>query len=329
LIELTIAIASILITLTEWLSIYALDSSEHYFVILLSQILFFNVAHVGFTFSILFLTPIGKSWLKDVLNWSVKKALVVNLILFAILSTSISYFFYWVLIEKSGEFISVFVVIQLLLVVVLPVHHRLSQSFGIFFNKKNRIYFKNQEDLHNFKKIFIALSVIGLTLVFLHKVINFNLELTYLTKVSISMILFFMCLKLIGVELKAQGTVYSSFKFLLWPMSIFSNMAIYAIIAIHGIEYAKVYTRMTKGSSFGPHILSLIFAIILIISYLIRPIGGTHLSDHFKVDFPVTVSLAAGLSYSLSLMHFGWDRIFFRMRDERVRKLLSAKLIDL
>lgn len=289
---------------------------------LLSQILFLNVFHVGFTFSFLFSTRKGKAWLTDVVGWSRRQAIVLNLSAFVLLSSLIAGVFYVFIDHSTPHGIQWMLTFQLFLLVILPTQHRLGQSFGILGGRDLHIDPLIYRRMHTLKGPLLGLSILGLTLHYLEPSLSINqtflLNVRLLTTVSVSI----MAITLVFLVRKNFKALLFSLRFGLWPLALVTPSASFGLIAIHGLEYFKIYRRLVDIEDKTAHGMSLALGALLLACFFIRPIGGG--SFNLFETHPLLVSVVAGISYGLSLMHFFWDRYIFRMRNPRIRELIGS-----
>jgi hypothetical protein len=307
--------AVLVLACLEALKLIKLSPGEMHGLVMVSQLFFLNVVHVGFTFGFLYGSRRGRDWLDRVGGTSRRRSLLVNTAVFAALALGISLLFGSFLNRDPEGNWATFITVQLLLIVVLPAQHRLGQSFGLY----PRHPYDSQ--LKPARLMFTWLAIPALTVAFLAP--RLESDLGFLRAV-LAGALFFLAAYVWWRERRLQSTHgWFSLRFFLWPLAVFSDVAIYGLIALHGIEYLSVYRKLVGYSEWRAHLVSGVFAAVLLICFLLRPVGGAKLAEDFLRAHPLLIASAAGVSYALSLMHFFWDRKIFKMSDPRVRAVIG------
>lgn len=313
----------ILFSIAEIFGLFQTGQQNRRDLILISQLLFFNVIHVGFTYSFLFASDRGKLWIESVWRISIVKAFFVLFVLFALMAAAIGGMIYQGLLTLTPQLgFSWFLVFQLLLIVVLPAQHRIGQSFGLLSGQlHSKLSFSRYGGFRLCRRAFVAVSVIALTLSFVVRY-YFEWDLFYLrvlfalTLLSLAFYIFYLESKFYPLKERI------SLRLFLWPLAIFSDLAVFGLIALHGMEYFGVYIRLVGLQSSRTHWVSLGLGVFLIVAFFVRPFGGAGIGFNPE-SYYGGIALLSGISYSLSLLHFGLDQRIFKMKDPKVQAVLK------
>ncbi len=297
------------------------DSNRHLFA-LVCQLLLLNVVHVGFTYSFLIFSNRGHQWIQKVWKSTTKKASLHLAVAFFALFTPISLIVYLGLnASQSNEGLHWFLIFQFLILIILPIQHRVYQTFGLLSAQLAR-----EQSAKHFRQprlYFTLLCFLGLSIVFVEK--NWNLSLGF-WKVLVSLVLLTFTIYIFWIEKRETKSLHYyqliSWRLFLWPLAFLSDIALLGLVAIHGIEYFGIYLRLISKEDRRSHIATIVLSGFLILAYFARPLGGTK-EFQFTQNL-LLISVLSGGSYSLSLIHFWLDRNIFRMRDPNVRTVLKG-----
>jgi hypothetical protein len=288
-------------------------------IALLSQLLFLNVIHVSFTFGFLFGSKNGKQLVNVAWESDRRRLFSSMFIVLVSLTICLSLFIYEAYLTKTLSMTYV-IVFQILLVVILPAHHRFKQTQGLMLSNVQVLgSARDKRFISYFRIIFPWVAIIGLGINFLVRSELISTGFDYM-KIILAFVLLILTLKMIFIESKANKT-YSpvSLRFVLWPMAFFSDVALFGIIAIHGIEYFFVYLNLSIRD-YSAHLISLVLAVFLVLAFFVRPLGGGGYENLLPY---ATVAVLSGFSYSLSLIHFFLDRKIFKMSDPLTRSIIG------
>ena len=303
------------------------------YLIIISDLCFFNLVHVGFSFSLLKTSPIFHSiyrYLKKTKPQSLTTMLglgVIGSILFFLARSSFS------------KEISLFsgLLFSILIVSIFIAHHYIKQTFAMssIINYK----YKLPEKINYYEKRlcqWILPLTIGLQILTLKEIfpknygIFFNMATYILPGIYIILIGY-----LVSIYIKFlknyKSTIYLlkiifSIRFLIWPLIPFSFMAFIAIRSLHGVEYLVFCRKFTKNEESNTSILLFRFLCIIIILFFGVIRMETRNMIHIT-GFPLSILLIGSLiAILLGFSHVALDSSLFKMKDAYIRKKLTPFL---
>lgn len=282
--------------------------------VILFEIVFLNITHNAFTLVMLGL-PELKAWRE---HTGPLKLLGVFLLLWGSFQA---------ILMSLGSILArdLFFLVSL----IFPVHHALSQSFGLslIYNKQGDERVKNAERFERgFYKFFLIAVICSLFVETLPPryafdipfSIRMNLRNIFRTLVFTGLGLILLQTVLIRHSVKKRKLLFAG-RYLVWAFAMISPAAASGTKAIHGLEYAFVTHKIFGNSKDSRKWIVLgIFSAVVIGLFYFR-------YSYFHSD--KSLSWLASLSLAVTFFHYYLDRKLFRMRHainrETVGKLLT------
>lgn len=281
--------------------------------ILLFEIILLNITHNAFTLAMLGM-PELKEWRA---NNSVTKLLGVFILMWGSFQA---------LLMSLNSVIAndIFFLISL----IFPVHHALSQSYGLslLYNKNGDTEVKKAESLERkFYQFFLLAIICSLFVETLP--LRYMLDIPYSIKtntqnffrytVFTGFILIMIQTFRMSHKVKYKKIMFAA-RYFVWACVMISPAAASGTKAIHGLEYALV-TRKIFGNSRD----SKKWILLAVLSFVVAGLFWFRYS-YFRMSG--TISSLASLSLAITFFHYYLDRKLFRMRHainrETVGKLL-------
>ncbi len=306
-----------------------LDNYSRFQISLLANIILLNITHNAFTLILLTSTLPLKYWVDHHGGpkkfWTNQAIIIIALTVFF---TQLIYFS-----TQNENALLLFSWIGF----IFAAHHAISQTFGLSLIYS--VHLKGAEALSAQKNerlifnIYLFLNLFGGTLFILHQ---FKLLVLPMTAVNIGRYVIFGTIFLAGLFLviqpyyvfKKNGVAKSVFnlRYLLWPLTPFSTVAVFATLVVHGVEYGQVIDKMIKKDSLRRPYLAgfLIFIVIVFAFFRIDGMGSLRKNN----GVALWLFLATGFSFAISFHHYYLDRKLFKMRRPLNREYVGALLFD-
>lgn len=307
--------------------LYRLSRLESSF---LSNIIFLNITHNAFTFVLLTSTVPLYKWIENQGGprkfWREQALIIAGLALFfgALLFLSFQY----------KVFFAIFVLINF----NFAAHHAMSQTFGLslIYTKdlpRDELFYRAEKVERFLFSAFLFLNLFCGTvfLAFLYKLVSFSqAQLQLFVKISIITNL----ILAIGLVFQPYfffkkdylGKSFFNLRYLFWPVTLVSSMAIFATTAIHGVEYALVTRKMIKNDSLRKPRLALYFIAIVVLFAMVRIDSFERMRGQESVA--PWIIIITSLSVAFSFIHYYLDRRLFKMRHQLNRETVGMLLFN-
>lgn len=307
-------------------------SSGFMFESFIVDILFLNITHNAFTYAMILGLPELGPWVKNQGGGSSKKFWLKLAALNVVLCIG---FFLIFFLGWKETYLRMFF---FLITIVFPIHHALSQSFGLslVYNKKISEDVKAIENKERvISKIFLLFILIGVLFVTLliGKVITTQDPLVKILWIVARAGAFFLAFTLIlnmffyPEKLRALKATFS-LRYIVWAFSIFSPIAVAGTKIIHGVEYAFVTRKMISNSR-AQHFTWLkigliLSSIVIVLAYFrFRVLISYQSAD----ALPIWLYILASASFALTYSHYYLDRNLFQMRYKINRESAGQLLV--
>jgi hypothetical protein len=322
-----------------------LGSVTRFWKTVLVDIVFLNITHNAFTYLMLLGLPEMRAWIRErsdgKLNVFWTKILALNLALFLLFFFLLKFWFVSPLARA----------VFLLLTASVPVHHGLAQALGLSLSYNKMMAAPSDRDRVEIppdaraklarnewleRKAYWALivgsilAVAGITFRYQAMAGSYLTTVTYIYRIGF-WLLTASCIVLIGLACASPLTgkrnkILFSIRNLLWPLSMFSVIALWGTMAVHGVEYAFVSRKMiSNASAFRLKAAAFaLIAIVAVMAYFRGKLMGDLYGERENEDLFLYV--ATSLSIAGSYSHYALDRMMFRMRDELNRRYCGKLL---
>jgi hypothetical protein len=307
----------------------------------------FNFTHIGYTFNILTGFPEAKDWISGKFGkfspwfWPVSMFLILLFTLFV----GVGYR----LIPLRGAYENIGPEVVMVIYATIINFHALTQCKGIslLYNKK-LISDLNYNDLEvksikrherierNMVRLLVLFDILFGIVSYeaIHRPTGISsLHLQYgIVAISFA-IVFFALFAARGIpHVKKSNKIYFMSRYLLWPFSYFSFLALFAIWSVHGLEYFFVYRKMaTRTAAAGLQrrqlkIYGFVFAgLFFILGALgIESFASLVVTEWHAPSFPFQI--ASALAAGITTWHMLYDRYFFRFRTSLDRRVAHKLL---
>jgi hypothetical protein len=290
----------------------------------ISGTLFLNVVHNAFSLFLVLFVP----ELRELTALKANQEGPLFLGRFAALFLA-SFLFYFVALSASSNFVQA---LSLGGFLALNIHHGQKQTYGI-----SLMYDKGQpsapygleKNLHRAQVIFLVLGVMILR--YAPWVNESGLGRAFLGA------MFLLCpLSLMAISMRrpdagrSNRTIYLS-RLLIQALQVFSPWMAFVPSFTHGVEYLFVVRHISQRSRFRVSVAACIFlfasSAFLIILYVPNPTHGLHWIVNARTGYPETLlNLMVSVSLAFTLLHYYFDRVYFRMADPLVRNHMAPLL---
>jgi hypothetical protein len=307
------------------------------FLINLVEVGLGSAGHNGLSWSLLFITPEGRLWLRDKGGpRQLAKIFFVASTIFIFAAIIFCFF-----LDEQGFTLKLYLALDWFLIH----HHSLNQTRGLSY-----IYsFSSSENVDSnlLKKTHaqqaLAFNVLlGLAQIpMLHYIFDLNVLTTPLEKWLFAAITTFVVLWIILGNLRLPGNqrnrIFYLARLFYFPLTSFWLSAALAFRILHGIEYVFVYRKMISQSKVGIHLgrtavfaYSALFFIGAIVLWTFSTVKSEGFLWLFPTDktIPTWLRIMAALSVTRLYTHYYLDRRLFRMRDPITNKWIKRLLLD-
>lgn len=247
-----------------------------------------------------------------------------------------------------------FVALMTLLIAVITLHHRMSQTYGIssaylysqasHLRARNSMYAKIERI--SFLTLFFSVgSMFCFRLPLLHiflqhfgwnltpsvagrlAVISSSVAFAATSSLIVTSLVDWRSNREIGYRLRTAHVLRFSF----FPLSFFSLSAFWAMEGLHGLEYIFIWRKMSSKIQLGTvfHRYNLMGAGLIVLSYYF--IAYVNRDFHFLSSATRTdlwMRMAFALNTAVTFTHFYLDRQIFRMRDVATRSIIGPLLVS-
>lgn len=295
------------------------------------DIVFLNITHNAFTYAIIVALPEMRPWVQNQGRGQVKSFWWR----IAFLNVGLAIIFFLLFSFSKNEFYAR--ALFYLVTIVFPVHHALSQSFGLslIYNKKISEDVRVVElQERRFSRIFLVLVLIAVIIVtgFIGRFITIADPLAKTAWLMIRTLVFISSFSLLTVMLFYPKKIrrfklFFSLRYMVWAFSIFSPIAIAGTKVIHGLEYAFVTRKMiSKSRASTKAWLKIAIAMSILVLILAYFRFSVLVSYPQEKEMPFWFYLMASVSFAFTYSHYYLDRQLFRMRKPINRQTVGQLL---
>jgi hypothetical protein len=305
------------------------------FLINLVEVGLGSAGHNGLSWSLLFVTPEGRLWLRDKGGHrQLVKIFLVATTIFILAAITFCFF-----LDEHGLILKLYLALDWFLIH----HHSLNQTRGLSY-----IYgFNSPEDLKSglLKPIHqqqaIAFNVLlGLSQIpMLHYIFDLDVLTSPIEKWAFALVTTLVVLWIILSNLPLPGNqrnrIFYLARLFYFPLTSFWLSAALAFRVLHGIEYVFVYRKMIAQSKVGIHLgrkVVILYSTLFFASAILLWTFSTVKSEGylwlFPTDNPIPtwLRIMAALSVTRLYTHYYLDRRLFRMRDPVTNKWMKHLL---
>ncbi len=294
---------------------------------LLVDVILLNVTHNAFTFMMLFSLPELKPWLSHHGAGNPNRFWIKTVASLVGLSLVMFCFFYF-LQDKYTTLAFV------LIGIVFPMHHALSQSFGLslLYNRRfpDKAQFAKIEKREKVlsKSFLVAMVATSCILILASRG---NLRWTDPSVkgcwigAQVITLVFVMLLVINMLSYPGNGRLKKlvfSVRYFLWALTWTSPIAIAATKIIHGIEYAFVTRKVIENSKTVSWVRTGLFCVAFIVTLAVF----REMFHSDQATAPTWLKAMAAVSTAISYFHYYLDRKLFQFRFE-INRNTSGRLL--
>ena len=312
-------------------NIHLLNDLSRIEVSILSNIILLNITHNAFTYVLLTSTSPLKIWLDHQSGgersfWFKQLWILVGLTLF-----------FTTLLYLSAEH-KILLLVFNLINFNFAAHHGLAQSFGLslIYNRElppsaEKIKIEKSERFLFSLFLYTNLIAGSVYFIFYFKLLKFSqTDFMYFIN-SASLIILVVSLFMLGHSVYAYKKDFwpkwlFNIRYLIWPLTLFSPLAIFATAVIHGLEYGFVSHKMIKNDSFRKPTIGFAIIGVFIFFALFRIFNYEKIRLYEQL--PLWLVIATAISISGSFMHYFLDRRLFKMRHQLNRDTVGTLLFN-
>lgn len=298
---------------------------------ILANIILLNITHNAFTYMLLTSSDTMKEWVNNqggaLLFW---KRQAWELGLFSL--------FFLVLLSLSNDHREFFVIFTLINF-GFAAHHALSQSFGLslLYNRQMertpKLVIAEKDERFLFKTFLYGNIIMGiLFFLYIFQILTVPSQLVkpLLWLGAAVLCLFWGAMVLhTAKNYRALFATKGNFlwRYLLWPLTFFSPIAVFATTVIHGFEYLFVTEKMLRNDCAKKSRIGWLILLVVITFGFLRL--ETHAALRNREEMPFWMLVLTSISVAISFAHYKLDRHIFQMRHKENREAAGKLLFPL